>query len=78
MAEPKKLVDPINGYVYTAREDGRVDVVDPATGKTGVFDDLGVWHEGEMTYANRQLLGWIGRLAVRQAAPPAATETEHA
>lgn len=66
-AEPKKLVDPINGYVYTARDDGRVDVVDPATGKTGIFDDLGIWHSGELTYANRQLLGWIGRLAVRQA-----------
>ena len=67
MAEPKRLVDPINGYVYTARDDGRVDVVDPATGKSGVFDDLGIWHEGELTYANRQLLGWIGRLAVRRA-----------
>jgi hypothetical protein len=67
MAEPKKLVDPINGYIYIARQDGRVDVIDPATGKTGIFDDLGIWHEGDLTYANRQLLGWIGRLAVRQA-----------
>ena len=67
MAEEKKLVDPINGYVYTARADGRVDVVDPATGQSGIFDDLGQWHEGDLTYANRQLLGWIGRLAVRRA-----------
>ena len=70
MTEPKKLVDPINGYVYIAREDGRVDVTDPATGKSGIFDDLGIWHEGELTYANRQLLGWIGRLAVRRAVQP--------
>ena len=69
--EEKKLVDPINGYVYLARDDGRVDVTDPATGKSGIFDDLGIWHEGELTYANRQLLGWIGRLAVRRAAPGA-------
>jgi hypothetical protein len=65
--EEKKLIDPINGYVYIARDDGRVDVTDPATGKTGIFDDLGIWHSGELTYANRQLLGWIGRLAVRRA-----------
>ena len=67
MAEQKKLVDPINGYIYIAREDGRVDVTDPATGKSGIFDDLGIWHSGDLTYANRQLLGWIGRLAVRRA-----------
>lgn len=67
MAEPKKLVDPINGNIYTARPDGLVDVLEPSTGKTGVFDDKGVHHSGELTYANRQLLGWIGRLAVRQA-----------
>lgn len=67
-AEPKKLIDPINGTIYTARPDGLVDVVDPSTGKAGVFDDKGIWHSGELTYANRQLLGWIGRLAVRQAA----------
>ena len=67
--EEKKLVDPINGYIYIARDDGRVDVTDPATGKSGVFDEFGIWHEGDLTYANRQLLGWIGRLAVRRAAP---------
>ncbi|WP_293769774.1 transposase [Sporichthya sp.] len=65
----KKLIDPINRYVYIARADGRVDVTDPDTGKTGIFDDKGVWHSGELTYANRQLLGWIGRLAVRRATP---------
>ena len=65
--EEKKLVDPINGYIYLARDDGRVDVTDPETGATGVFDDLGQWHEGDLRYANRQLLGWIGRLAVRRA-----------
>lgn len=66
-AEPKKLVDPINGCVYTAREDGLVDVVDPSTGQSGVFDEFGQWHSGDLTYANRQLLGWIGRLAIRRA-----------
>ncbi|MGQ0464181.1 MAG: transposase [Sporichthyaceae bacterium] len=66
--EEKKLVDPLNGQVYTARADGRVDVVDPATGQSGIFDHLGQWHSGDLTYANRQLLGWIGRLAVRRAA----------
>jgi|GEM_PF-2068650 len=66
-AARKQVVDPLNGCIYSARDDGLVDVVDPATGKSGIFDDTGQWHGGELRYANRQLLGWIGRLAVRRA-----------
>lgn len=63
----KKLVDPLNQQVYTATEDGLVKVHDPATGQEGIFSETGEWHSGELKYANRQLLGWIGRLSSRQA-----------
>lgn len=68
MAESKKLVDPLTKQVYTATEDGLVEVYDPATGKRGLFTETGEWKSGELRYANRQLAGWMGRLAVRRAA----------
>lgn len=64
MAGEKKLVDPLKGHVYTGTDDGYVEVHDPETGQTGTFDETGQWISGELTYANRQLLGWVGR-AVR-------------
>jgi hypothetical protein len=68
MAAAKQLVDPISKYVYTATDEGLVEVLDPATGQSGLFDENAVWQSGELRYANRQLAGWIGRLAVRRAA----------
>lgn len=68
MAEAKKLIDPINQQVYTATEDGLVEVFDPATGKRGIFNENAEWISGDLRYINRQLAGWIGRLSRRQAA----------
>lgn len=67
MPEQKQLVDRLTGYVYSTAPDGRVEVRDPATGVVGIFDDTGAWHSGDIKYANRQLLGWIGRLSARLA-----------
>ncbi|MFF2109414.1 hypothetical protein [Rhodococcus koreensis] len=63
----KKLVDPMNHQVYTATDDGLVKVHDPETGREGIFSESGEWHSGELRYANRQLLGWMGRMSSRQA-----------
>ena len=71
MPEHKQLVDRLTGYVYSTAPDGRVEVRDPETGVFGVFDDTGAWYSGDITYANRQLLGWIGRLSARLATSPA-------
>lgn len=68
MAEEKKLVDPLTKYVYTMTDDGLVEVFDPATRKRGIFTEQAEWRSGDLRYANRQLIGWIGRLAVRRAA----------
>lgn len=68
MSEAKKLVDPITKLVYSVAEGGLVEAYDPATDTRGWFRETGEWHSGELRYANRQLLGWIGRLSVRQAA----------
>lgn len=57
----KKLVDPLSKYVYQGTEDGYVEVIDPATGASGVFDETGTHRSGDLTYANRQLIGWVAR-----------------
>lgn len=61
----KKLTDPINKQVYTVTDNGLVEVFDPATGEKGLFESDGRWVSGEIRYANRQLLGWVGRTALR-------------
>lgn len=68
MTEEKKLIDPLTRQVYTATEDGLVEVFDPATGKRGIFTENAEWCSGELRYVNRQLAGWIGRLSARRAA----------
>ena len=52
---------PITGLVYSVNEVGLVDVRDPRTGAHGVFDDHGVWFEGEIRDVDIQILGWVGR-----------------
>ncbi|SNR90951.1 hypothetical protein SAMN06265360_13112 [Haloechinothrix alba] len=67
MAAAKELTDPLTGQVYAMTEDGFVEVYDPSTGQRGIFNEKGEWQSGELKYANRQLLGWMGRAAARQA-----------
>lgn len=52
---------PISGYVYSINEVGLVRVEDPKTGRYGVFDDKGIWYEGELIDPDFQILGWVGR-----------------
>ena len=52
---------PISGYVYSVNEVGLVKVDDHATGRVGIFDDNGVWHEGEKLDVDLQATGWVGR-----------------
>lgn len=68
MSGEKKLIDPLKGHVYTGTDEGMVEVFDPKTGMRGIFDETGVWVSGEITYSNRQLVGWVGR-AVRDRRP---------
>lgn len=61
MAKNRSLVDPLTKFTYTLAGGGNVLVEDPATGKRGLFAPDGRFVEGELNYANRQLLGWISR-----------------
>ncbi len=72
---PKQLVDPITKFVYTATEDGLVEVHDPETDQRGRYNEVGEWKSGDRVYANRQLLGWIGRLSARLAAREPSSST---
>ena len=51
---------PISGAIYQALGDGLVRVEDKAKGKWGVFRHDGTWIEGDLTYADRHLLGYVG------------------
>ena len=52
---------PITKFIYSVNEVGLVRVEDPATGRYGVFDDNGVWFEGEIIDVDLQAAGWVGR-----------------
>jgi hypothetical protein len=47
----------LTGYVYTRQDDGHVRVVDPPTGRSGLFDSAGNWVSGELTYVDHHMLG---------------------
>jgi hypothetical protein len=76
MATSKRLVDPITGYIYTGTESGLVEVQDPKSDGCGLFEESGRAVSGELTYANRQLIGWVAR-AVRSGAATEKEETNH-
>ena len=50
---------PISGAVYQAIGDGLVRVDDKAKDTWGIFRHDGTWVEGEMTYADKHLLGYV-------------------
>lgn len=51
---------PISGAIYQAIGDGLVRVEDKAKGKSGLFRYDGTWIEGDLTYADKHLLGYVG------------------
>ncbi len=57
----KQYKHPISGFTYTVNEVGLVRVEDPTTGRYGVFDDNGIWFEGEIVDVDLQAAGWVGR-----------------
>mgnify|MGYP006282285277 CR=1 FL=1 len=54
---------PISGFTYSVNEVGLDPgiVDDPTTGRFGVFDDNGIWYEGEIVDVDLQAAGWVGR-----------------
>ena len=65
---PKTVTHPVTKQVYTQTPEGLVEVTDPVTGATGLFDANGVWQSGEIRHADLQLAGWVGRVARRKGA----------
>lgn len=51
---------PISGALYQAIGNGLVRVEDKGKGKFGVFRCDGTWVEGDLTYADKHLLGYVG------------------
>ena len=61
----KQLVHPLTRHIYRLTEDGLVEVEDPADGRTGLFDHECRWQSGELRTADPHMVGWVGRLALR-------------
>ncbi|MFI8073394.1 transposase [Streptomyces sp. NPDC086033] len=66
----KQVTHPLTGQVYRLTEDGLVEVTDPRTGASGIFDFQARWQSGELRHADLQMAGWVGRLAQRRGATP--------
>ena len=64
-----KIRHAFSGYTYERIDLDRVEVVDPATGRRGMFDRTARWLSGDLTYADLHLCGYVGG---RQAANPKA------
>ncbi len=53
-----RLEHPFSGAVYTALEDGRVEVTKGDA--RGVFDLRGEWVEGDLRSADPEMIRWVG------------------
>ena len=49
----------LTGQLYEVFERGRIRVSDQQSGKWGMFNERGKWLEGELTFADPHLCGWI-------------------
>lgn len=70
MSGKKEVVHPLTRQVYRLTDEGLVEVSDPATGESGLFDHHGVWQSGRIRHADIQIAGWVGRLAQRRPLTP--------
>jgi hypothetical protein len=64
------VTHPLTGQVYRLTDEGLVEVSDPESGLSGLFDSHGNWISGQIRHADLQLSGWVGRRA-RQSTPGA-------
>jgi hypothetical protein len=55
-----KVRHPLKNQLFEQMPDGQVRVEDLDTGQVGFFDRFGKPISGELTYADPQLLGWVG------------------
>ena len=64
-----KLRHPRTGGIYTARDDGSVEVED-RNGRRGVFQPDGTWLKGELREADPHLLGFVAGPSITRRGPP--------
>jgi hypothetical protein len=55
-----KIRHAFTGLIYERISEGAVKVVDPKSGKEGIFNEKGQWQSGELTYADFHLCGNLG------------------
>lgn len=59
-----KVRHPLYNQLFEQQPDGLVCVEDLDTGRVGYFDRRGHWIRGDLTYADPQLLDWVGGKAL--------------
>jgi hypothetical protein len=50
---------PSQNEEYLLQPDGRVKVTDLDSGKSGWFEYTGRWTDGELRFADVQMIGWV-------------------
>jgi hypothetical protein len=50
---------PSQNEEYVLQPDGRVKVTDLDSGQTGLFEYTGRWTDGELKFADVQMIGWV-------------------
>jgi hypothetical protein len=55
-----KVRHPLVNQLFEQQPDGLVKVEDLDTGEVGWFQRKGRWVRGDLTYADPQLLDWVG------------------
>ena len=53
----RTIKHPLSGALYDLTDDGAIEVT--KNGKRGLFDDQGIWLEGEIRQADAHLCLWI-------------------
>jgi phenylpropionate dioxygenase-like ring-hydroxylating dioxygenase large terminal subunit len=64
VAHKRREPHPISGAIYEELGEGLVRVEDKAKNKFGIFRHDGAWIEGELTYADPHMLGYVGSPAL--------------
>jgi hypothetical protein len=63
MKKPLTVVHPFDGYEYTYCDGKGVEVIDPKTGRGGIYDITGKWVSGELRFADATMVRYAADIA---------------
>jgi hypothetical protein len=63
MKKPPTLTHPFDRYNYTYQDGKGVEVIDPATGRSGIFNVKGEWVSGELRFVDAMMVRYAVDIA---------------